>query len=69
MPAIIWSRPGNPTRGVATRLGTSETKLGDALHAIKDAAGLAPRDRVTIWDDGSVTDDRDVLVGNIYDEI
>lgn len=65
----IWSRPGNPTPGVARRLGVSETDLGDAIHTLKDAAGLGPRDRVTIWDDGSVTDARDELIGNIHDEI
>jgi hypothetical protein len=69
MPRIIWSRPENPTRGVARALAISETDLCDAIHSIKDAAGLGPRDRVRIWDDGSVMDDRDVIVGNIYDEI
>jgi hypothetical protein len=69
MPRIIWSRPGNPTSGVATALGVSETELSDAIHILKDAAGLEPRDRVRIWDDGSVTDERDALIGNIYDEI
>ncbi len=69
MARIIWSRPGNPTRGVTRALGISETDLGDAIHILKDAAGLGSRDRVRIWDDGSVTDDRDALVGNIYDEI
>lgn len=62
MPRVIWSRPGNPTRGVARALGISVTDLGDAIHILKDAAGLGPRDRVKIWDDGSVTDDRDALV-------
>jgi hypothetical protein len=69
MPRIIWSRPGNPPRSVATALGISEIQLGDAIHAMKEALGLRPRDNVRIWDDGSVTDDRDVWLGNIYDEI
>ena len=65
----IWSRPDNPTRAVATALGISVGQLGDAIHAIKQAVGLRPRDNVTIWDDGSVTDDQDAWVGNIYDEL
>lgn len=65
----IWSRPENPTRGVATALGISRSQLGDAIHAIKAAAGLQPDDNVTIWDDGSVTDANDVDIGNIFDEI
>lgn len=69
MARIIWSRPGNPTRGVARMLGISEAELGDAIHILKEAAGLRSRDRVRIWDDGSVTDERDAFVGNIYDEI
>jgi hypothetical protein len=28
-----------------------------------------PRDNVIIWDDGSVSDARDEVIGNIYDEI
>jgi hypothetical protein len=69
MAHVIWSRPSNPTRTVATVLGISLPQLGDAIHAIKEAVGLQPRDNVRIWDDGSVTDDQDVWVGNIYDEI
>ena len=69
MASVIWSRPDNPTRAVATALGISPVQLGDALHAIKEAVGLGPRDSVRIWDDGSVTDDQNVWVGNIYDEI
>jgi hypothetical protein len=65
----IWSRPGNPTSGVARVLGISQTELGDALHAIKKNARLRPFDNVRIWDDGSVTDAQDEPIGNIYDEI
>jgi len=39
------------------------------MHRIKRWAGLGGRDRVTIWDDGSVTDEFGCLIGNIYDEI
>jgi uncharacterized protein DUF4279 len=49
---IIWSRPGNPTRGVARTLGITRAQLRHAIHEIKDDAGLGPPDRVTIWDDG-----------------
>jgi hypothetical protein len=66
---VIWSRPGNPTRAVATALGITRTQFGDAIHAIKKNARLGPRDNVTIWDDGSVTDARNEFIGNIYDEI
>jgi hypothetical protein len=69
MPRIIWSRPGNPTRTVATVLGISRPQLGRALHRIKDGVGLQPRDNVKIWDDGTVMDARDERIGNIYDEI
>ena len=69
MPQKIWSRPGNPPRAVATALGITRAQLGDAIHAIKKNARLRPRDNVTIWDDGSVSDARDEVIGNIYDEI
>jgi len=39
------------------------------LHRIKRWAGLRGGDRVTIWDDGSVTDEFGSIIGNIYDEI
>jgi hypothetical protein len=69
MARVIWSRPGNPTRAVARRLGIARAQLGDAIHAIKEALGLLPSDDVKVWDDGTVTDDHDVWLGNIYDEI
>jgi len=65
----IWTRPGNPTRGVARTLGITRARLGRAIHRIKRGAGLLPRDNVTIWDDGMVTVDNDVPIGNIYDEV
>jgi hypothetical protein len=69
MPRIIWSNPGNPPRSVANRLGITRQQLGRAIHRIKDHAGLAPRDRITILHDGSVMDQDDVPLGNIHDEI
>src|ERR1700693_2995624 len=43
---IIWSRPGNPTRRVATALGITLPQLGDAIHAIKKNARLRPREKL-----------------------
>ena len=67
MPAIIWSSPRNPPSGVATRLGITRQQLRDAIHEIKHDAKLAPTDRVTISDDGSVRDENDVEIGNVYE--
>lgn len=69
MARIIWSNPGNPPTSVARRLGITRVQLGEAIHTIKNDAGLGPRDRVNIWDDGSITDDMDVWIGNVHDEI
>jgi hypothetical protein len=44
-------------------------QLSDAIRAIKYGTGLRPRHNVKTWDDASVTDDQDVWLGNIYDEI
>jgi hypothetical protein len=65
----LWSRVDNPPDWVARRLRISRVQLGAALHAIEHDAGLSPRDRVNLWDDGSVTDDGDVWIGNVYDEL
>jgi hypothetical protein len=65
----LWSSPGNPTGRVAQRLGISRVQLGEALHRIKRDAGLSPSDQVRIWDDGSVMDDGDAWIGNVYDEL
>jgi hypothetical protein len=54
---------------VAQRLGISRVQLGEALHRIKRDAGLSPSDQVRIWDDGSVMDDGDAWIGNVYDEL
>lgn len=65
----LWSSARNPPARVASLLGITRVQLGGALHRIKRDAGLSPRDRVHIWDDGSVTDDANVWIGNIHDEI
>jgi len=69
MPRKIWSQPGNPTSGVARALGISRPELGYAIHRIKKNARLRPNDNVSIWDDGSLTDDDDVWLGNVHDEV
>jgi hypothetical protein len=69
MPRIIWSQPGNPTRSVSDRLGIHHWQLGKAIHEIKAAGKLRAPDRVIIYDDGTVTDERGEHLGNIYDEL
>jgi hypothetical protein len=69
MARIIWSGPGNPPRAIATALGINRSQLRQAIHAIKNDAGLRPRDSVKIWSDGWLTDDRNEWIGNIFDEI
>jgi hypothetical protein len=67
--SIIWSNPGNPTNQVSRALGIERSRLRQALHRIKRTQGLKGADRVTIWNDGSVTDEQGNILGNIYDEI
>jgi len=56
----LWSNPDNPPDWVAREMRRATGKeitreqLGEALHMIKREAGLRPRDRVYIYDDGSV---------------
>jgi hypothetical protein len=69
MPRVIWSRPSNPTDAVAHTLGITPHQLSRGLHRVKENARLRPRDNVKIWDDGTVTDDRNNWIGNIHDEI
>jgi len=66
----LWSNPGNLSDWVATEIGISREEFGERLHTIKRAAGLKPRDRVTIWSDGDITSaaDDDDLLGNVHDE-
>jgi DNA-binding FadR family transcriptional regulator len=69
MARIIWSNPGNPTAAVSRRLGITRWQLREALHEIKRKKRLRPGDRVTIYDDGTVTDATGEHLGNIHDEI
>jgi hypothetical protein len=68
MARALWSSPGNPTNAVSRALGIPRWRLRRALHRVKRAWGLGGRDRVTIWDDGSVTDENGAHLGNIFDE-
>jgi hypothetical protein len=74
MATKIWSSKRNPPKAVADQLKIDEYDLGDALHKLKHAAGLRGDNSVTIWSDGTVTDDNapideDPRIGNIYDEV
>jgi hypothetical protein len=65
----IWSHGGNPTESVSRALGIERWQLREALHKIKRKSGLGPADPITIWDDGSVTDENGELCGVIHDEL
>ena len=67
--SVIWNDPGNPTNQVSRALGVERRQLRQALHRIKRAQGLKGADRVIIWNDGSVTDQQDNVLGNVYDKI
>ncbi len=69
MPRIIWNRADNPTRYVSDRLGIRRSELRQALHGIKRRTNLGPRDRIIIYEDGSVRDEHGEELGNVYDEI
>ena len=69
MPRIIWSNPGNATKAISDTLGIERWQLRNALHRIKEGAGLSGVDRVIIWDDGTVSDPQGNPLGNVYDEI
>jgi len=69
MPRIIWNRADNPTRFVSDRLGIRRSELRQALHEIKRRNNLQARDRVIIYDDGTVRGAGGDELGNVYDEI
>jgi len=68
MPRIIWSTSENPPKLVSDALGIERWQLRNALHIIKEEAGMSGTDRVIVWDDGTVSDTQG-NPGNIYDEI
>jgi hypothetical protein len=69
MARVIWNQRGNPPKYVSDSLGIERWRLGEALHEIKHANDLGTTDRVIIYDDGEVTDERGEHLGNIFDEI
>ena len=69
MSRIIWDQSANPTRYVSDELGIERWQLRDALHKIKARSDLGGRDRVIIYDNGTVTDADGNEVGNIHDEV
>jgi len=54
---------------VSEALRIERWQLRNALHRIKEDAGLTGADRVIIWDDGTVTDSQGEPIGNIHDRI
>jgi hypothetical protein len=64
----LWSNPGNPPDSVARALGMTPRHFSRALHKIKAANDLSGGDRVIIYSDGSVTDERGERLGNLHDE-
>ncbi len=69
MGTIIWDKPTSPTRYVSDRLGIERWQLRQALHEIKARSHLRATDRVIIYDDGNVTDESGIEIGNIHDEV
>ena len=53
---------------MARSLGMAPRHFGRALHKIKAAGDLSGADRVTIYSDGSVTDEQGEPLGNLHDE-
>lgn len=69
MSRIIWDQSANPTRYVSDELGIERWQLRDALHKIKARSDRGGRDRVIIYENGTVTDADGNEVGNIHDEV
>ncbi|RVU14072.1 hypothetical protein [Methylobacterium oryzihabitans] len=66
---IIWDRSGNPIPFVSQALKIDPYRCADALHTIKQAAGLSPKDDTVIYDNGDVTDKLSGdEIGNLHDE-
>jgi hypothetical protein len=65
---VLWSNPGNPPDFVARALAMAPRHFSRALHKIKAANDLSGADRVIIYNDGSVEDERGEPLGNLYDE-
>ncbi len=65
---VLWSSRDNPPDSIARQLGMQPRHFTRALHKIKSASNLSGDDRVTIYNDGGVTDDKGELLGNLHDE-
>ena len=69
MARVIWDKLRNPTKYVSSQLGIEQWQLRAAIHKIKARSHLGATDRVIIYDDGLVTDDKHAPLGNIHEEI
>jgi hypothetical protein len=70
MARLIWDKQRrNPTKAVSDQLRIERWQLRAAIHKIKAANNLGATDRVFIYDDGSVTNEKGEPLGNIHDEI
>jgi hypothetical protein len=70
MPRLIWDKlRRNPTKAVSDQLGIERWQLRAAIHKIKAGNNLGATDRVFIYDDGSVTDEKGEWLGDIRREI
>jgi hypothetical protein len=58
---------GKREHELSAALGVSE--VGEAIQNIKVKNRLGFSDRVSIWNDGSVTDEQGKVLGNVYDEL
>jgi hypothetical protein len=65
MAQLIWSRPENPPDSVARSIGITVGEFHERLHKIKREAGLGARQRVRIYDDGTIEDETHVWIGNV----
>ncbi|HWD58888.1 MAG TPA: hypothetical protein VG308_11445 [Stellaceae bacterium] len=66
---ILWDRPQNPSPYVSEALGVEEWQLRRAIHKIKGRSPLRGPDRVIIYRNGDVTDEKGEALGSVYDEV
>lgn len=67
---VIWDgKNENPIPYVSKELDMDPYRCSDALHQIKQAGGLGPRDATVIYDNGDVVDaSNGEEIGNLHDE-
>jgi hypothetical protein len=63
---VIWNRGDSPSEHVAQELGLEHFQVRSAIHTIKAKTNLRGPDRVTIYENGDVTDERGEDIGNIF---